>query len=82
VPPDVAPHAGLLPPVLIGRGTGDHWYTELKAAADIQTLAAAGVTPAVHVFDGGHVWDETFIARAGKFLDELAVLPAAAKTRG
>jgi hypothetical protein len=26
----------------------------------------------VHVFDGGHVWDASFVARAGEFLDRVA----------
>ena len=67
--------AGHLPPVLIGRGTTDHWYTEPKAAADLELFTAAGVTPAVHVFEGGHVWDQTFITRAGEFLDLLNAEP-------
>ena len=71
VPPDVAPRVKSLPPVLIGRGTTDHWYTESKAAADLQTFQAADIAPFVHVFDGGHVWHPTFVARAGEFLDSL-----------
>ena len=71
VPPDVAPHAASLPPILIGRGTTDYWYTEPKAAADLAVLRAAGTAPDVHVFEGGHVWEETFIARSGQFLDTL-----------
>ena len=71
VPPDVSPRLASLPPVLIGRGTTDDWYTAAKAAADLQAFQAAGVTPSVHVFEGGHVWDTTFIARAGQFLDAL-----------
>lgn len=69
LPPDVGPHVALLPPILIGRGTTDHWYTESKALADLEIFKAAGVTPALHVFEGGHVWDPTFVARAGEFLD-------------
>ena len=72
VPPDVAPHAAALPPLLIGRGTSDQWYTEQKAAADLTTLQAAGVAPRVHVFDGGHVWDASFVAASGGFLDLLS----------
>ena len=71
IPPDVAPRIRSLPPLLIGRGTTDHWYTDAKASLDADTFEAAGVTPIVHVFDGGHVWDPTFVARAGDFLDEL-----------
>jgi predicted esterase len=70
VPPDVVPVAAGLPVTLIGRGTADAWYTEEKAAADLAALQEAGVTVSEFVFEGGHVWDEAFIARAGAFLDE------------
>src|SRR5262245_61664548 len=42
VPPDVAPRAAALPPILIGRGATDHWYTEQKAVADRDVLDPAG----------------------------------------
>jgi predicted esterase len=71
IPPDVAPSVGSLPPLLIGRGTADHWYTEPKAGADLDVCQAAGVTPAVHVFEGGHEWHPSFISRAGHFLDGI-----------
>ena len=70
VPPDVAPVAAMLPPTLIGRGAADAWYTPDKAAADVAVLGGAGVTVAEYVFEGGHVWDSSFIDRAGAFLDE------------
>jgi predicted esterase len=69
VPPDVAPRLASLPPLLIGRGTTDDWYTESKAAADLVLFAAAGLSPQVHVFEGGHLWDASFITAAGHFLD-------------
>lgn len=72
LPPDVAPFAGSLPPVLIGRGAGEEWYTAEKAGRDIAQLQAAGVTVAEHVFDAGHVRHPSFAARAGAFLDGLA----------
>lgn len=71
LPPDVAPLAGALPRVLIGRGTEDTWYTAEKAAADLSTLRAAGVSVTEDVFEGGHVWAPAFVSRAGAFLDEL-----------
>lgn len=71
VPPDVAPRIASLPPLLVGRGAADDWYTAQKAEADLQLFAAAGVSPAVHVFDGGHVWDQSFVAAAGAFLDAI-----------
>ena len=70
VPPDVAPLAATLPPVLLGRGTDDTWYDAAKAEADLAIL-----TPATrvieHVFEAGHVWEPGFVARAGRFVDEL-----------
>ena len=78
VPPDVVPHAASLPPVLIGRGTADLWYTEARGAADLATMRAAGLAPEMHVFDAGHVWEATFMARAGAFLE--ARLAAAGAT--
>lgn len=69
VPPDVAPVATGLPPILLGRGTEDAWYSAEKMAKDVSSLQAAGVTVIEHVFAGGHVWEESFIARAGAFLD-------------
>lgn len=70
VPPDVVPVAAGLPAVLLGRGTDDAWYSAEKMSADLSTLRAAGVTVDEHVFTGGHVWEESFIARARAFLDE------------
>ena len=71
VPPDVAPLAGSLPRVLLGRGTEDKWYDAEKAAADLAVFASAGAVATEVVFDGGHAWTSPFIARAGVFVDEL-----------
>lgn len=70
VPPDVVPVAAGLPPILLGRGTEDAWYSAEKMTADVATLRAADVPVAEHVFTGGHVWEESFIARARAFLAE------------
>lgn len=71
LPPDVAPLASSLPPVLLGRGTEDKWYTAEKAAADHRVFAAAGTTVLECVFAGGHLWTPEFITRASAFVDEL-----------
>ncbi len=68
VPPDVAPAAGLLPPVLVGRGSRDEWYTAEKLEADLQVLRAAGVDVTVCEFDGGHEWAEPFVVAATAWL--------------
>lgn len=75
VPPDVVAHLARLPPVLIGRGTQDEWYTEEKAAADLRLFADAHGIPQWHVFAGGHVWDDSFIAAAGRFLETVGMRP-------
>lgn len=72
VPPDVAPDAARLPPVLLGRGTKDAWYTAAKADADAQVLTGAGVRLTEHVFEGGHVWDAGFLLAASAFLERVA----------
>jgi predicted esterase len=71
VPPDVLPRAATLPPVLLGRGSQEPWYTEEKAAIDRAHLASAGVACVEHVFDAGHVRHPSFSDRAGQFLDSL-----------
>ena len=70
MPPDVAPLAASLPKVLLGRGTRDQWYTAEKGAADVAILQHSTAV-VEHVFEAGHVWDPSFITRAGEFLDEL-----------
>jgi predicted esterase len=70
LPPDVAPVAAQLPPVLLGRGVEDRWYTADQARADLAALTRAGVDAREHVFEGGHEWHESFLTRAGTFLDE------------
>ena len=69
VPPDVAQQSNVkLPPVLIGRGTQDQWYTADKYAADLTTLARLGVSVESCVFDGGHEWGTEFLEAAARFL--------------
>ena len=74
VPPDVVPRLPSLAPLLIGRGTTDQWYTEAKAAIDLDHLRRAGVSHTMHVFEGGHVWDASFIDAARDFLRTLEPL--------
>lgn len=69
--PDVAQVAATLPPVLIGRGAAEEWYTADKAAQDVERLQAAGVPVVEYVFDAGHVRHPSFAERAGRFLDDL-----------
>jgi len=77
--PDVRPHAASLPPILLGRGTLEEWYTAEKARADLDHLEQAGVRVVEHVFDGGHERHATFAMRAGAFLDAIASKPATSR---
>ena len=72
VPPDVVEERVLpLPPVLIGRGTRDEWYTEAKEAEDRDALAKIDARVDVCVFDGGHEWTDTFRTAAAAVLRDI-----------
>jgi len=64
VPPDVTSN---LPPVLIGRGALDDWYTDEKLKKDLRFLTNAETC----VFDGGHEWTDEFREAAAKFLSRI-----------
>jgi predicted esterase len=69
VPPDVGDDSAItLPPVLIGRGVRDDWYTEQRLAADVAQLRARGTELETAVFDGGHEWTDEFRDAAAAFL--------------
>ncbi len=68
VPPDVAQRAGDLPPVLIGRGRRDPWYSAEQLEADTTTLRAAGVSWSVCEFEGGHEWTDVFVTAAAQWI--------------
>lgn len=59
------------PPVLIGRGRLDDWYTGEKMDADLAFLERVGAPVTPCVFDGGHEWTDDFRAEAGRFLAGL-----------
>jgi predicted esterase len=72
LPPDVADDdAVTLPPVLIGRGGRDDWYTEEKLAADLDRLRARGTEVEVVRFEGGHEWTDPFRDAAAAFLHRV-----------
>lgn len=72
VPPDVVQkRSRSLPPVLIGRGTRDEWYTAAKEAADRDALAKVDARVDVCVFEGGHEWTDAFRTAAAALLREV-----------
>jgi len=71
VPPEVVERGVSLPPVLLGRGKSDDWYTEEKFKQDLKFLErTTRVTTCV--FDGGHEWSGEFRDAASAFLQRLA----------
>ena len=65
LPPDVTAN---IPPVLIGKGNDDEWYTEEKLKKDLKYLPDAAVCR----FDGGHEWNDDFREAAAKFLAAMS----------
>ena len=64
LPPDVTTN---IPPVLIGRGSRDDWYTDEKLKKDLKYLPDAEVC----LFDGAHEWTDQFREAAARFLERF-----------
>jgi predicted esterase len=59
-----------LPPVIVGRGLHDEWYTEEKLKQDLNFLSKiTSVTTCI--YDGGHEWTDEFRAAAAEFLQRV-----------
>jgi predicted esterase len=73
VPPELksVPPAQPWPPVLIGAGDAEIWYTEKKVQADVAILQSLGVTPKILRYRGGHEWTDEFRSAAGAWLREI-----------
>ncbi|MEA2328408.1 MAG: hypothetical protein QOE68_3367 [Thermoanaerobaculia bacterium] len=70
VPPDVVESRPTLPPVLIGRGIREAWYTDEKLQKDLRFLREVTMVSTC-VYDGAHEWTGEFREAAGEFLWEL-----------
>jgi predicted esterase len=66
VPPDV--ELTNAPPVLIGAGVRDTWYTPEKLRADVARLDAAGVTHEAISLAAGHEWTDEFRQAVARWL--------------
>lgn len=68
IPPELMDDLSLqFPPVLLGRGTRDEWYTDEKFKKDLSFLETkTRVTRCV--FAGGHEWVDAFREACGEFL--------------
>jgi predicted esterase len=67
VPPDL--DLAHVPPVLIGVGAQDTWYTVEHVRADTTRLEAAGVFHEVVTFEGGHEWTDEFRVAVARWLE-------------
>jgi predicted esterase len=72
VPPDVVASRPKLPPVLIGRGIREAWYTDEKLQKDLRFLREV-TTVSTCVFDGSHEWTSEFRDAAAEFLTRQLV---------
>jgi dienelactone hydrolase len=61
---------GPLPPLLVGRGERDDWYTAEKLEKDLKFLEGRAAVRTL-VFDGGHEWTDAFRSAAGEFLSSV-----------
>ena len=73
IPPEVrTSQVRAWPPVLIGVGDQEHWYTAPKLESDVNFLMSAGITAQVSRFAGKHEWTQEFRAALGSFLEMIA----------
>jgi predicted esterase len=72
LPPDVRATATGLPPVLLGRGRSEDWYTAERMASDVAWLRGIGVDLTVCEYDGGHEWTDEFREATAGFLRRIA----------
>lgn len=74
LPRDVAESSHLaLPPMLLGRGDRDGFYTADQLVKDLSLLHALGFRPDSLTFKGGHEWGWEFLEAAGDFLERVRV---------
>lgn len=67
VPPELFDSPLQLPPILIGRGTREEWYTAEKLEKDVKLLSEV-TTVSTCIYEGGHEWTAAFREAAARFL--------------
>ena len=72
VPPDVRAATTSLPPVLLGRGSTEAWYTEERMQSDVAWMRGIGADLTLCEYAGGHEWTNAFREAAGAFLSRVA----------
>jgi predicted esterase len=74
IPPEIKTSpvgAAAWPPVLIGAGDAETWFTPEKVGVDVAFLASQGAAHEVVRYRGGHLWTDEFRAAAGRWLAAL-----------
>ena len=72
VPPDVTVNGtATLPPVLVGRGNREEWYTQEKLEKDLKYLRTVTTIESLE-FDGGHEFTDEWRATIGAWLASRA----------
>lgn len=78
IPPELKDDVSLTwPPVLIGVGDREEWYSGEKLAGDLEFLKSRNVAHQVVRFDGGHEWTGAFRSAAGVFIASLGTTTGA-----
>ncbi len=70
MPPQIDEQA-TLPPILIGRGRTDEWFTVEKMERDVRRLKSM-TDVATCEFEGAHEWSEAFRNAVGEFLSRFS----------
>jgi predicted esterase len=65
------------PPVLIGAGDQEVWYTDTKVRADEAALVSQGAEHEVVRYRGGHEWTDEFREAVGRTLERIRHAAAA-----
>jgi len=60
-----------LPLTLIGRGTGDEWFTAEKLDRDVARLRSLAKEVRTLVYEGGHEWSDAYRQAASELLQEV-----------
>lgn len=72
IPPDVRDDESLpFPPVLLGVGSRDTWYSGERVESDIAFLTRRGLSHDVVRFDAGHEFTDAFRTAAGLWINAL-----------
>ena len=72
VPPEVRAATTSLPPVLLGRGTTEEWYTEERMRSAVAWLRSIGTDLTLCEYAGGREWTDAFRSAAAAFLTRRA----------